>query len=57
VLLAVVGGVLWFGFRIAAGVARRQRRRECPACGKFERRGELRCSGCGFSFQRAVRMR
>ena len=50
VLVAIVL-VLW----LLAVLVRRQVRRECPACGKWVKRGNLKCKGCGYAFRRAVR--
>ena len=51
ILLLAIGLVLW----LLVGAARRQGKRECPACGRYEKRGNLKCSGCGYGFRRSVR--
>lgn len=58
VLLAIVLvglPLLFFAFRFLAGATKRQRRRECPACGSFVKRGRTTCSTCSFDFAPAAK--
>jgi hypothetical protein len=47
--------LLVFVFRYLSGVTKRQRRRECPQCGAFVKRGRTTCSTCSFDFAPAAK--